>query len=432
MRGQFHGRGYSRGRCRRFFRQVVCCAWLAGGLAPGLALGQAHPVTSSVAAVLGAAATAVAAAAPAAPAASPASGARALPAGLAPADMRPLAEPARMVFGRLRAADLGLVINTRDPYSVAVGAHYAQRRGLTDSQILRVDLPPQTTLSPEQFEALRQAIDRHFGFRAQALALAWVAPYAVQCNSLVGALALGFDAALCSNTCQASRPSPYANSTSTRPYSELRVRPAMHLAARDVDEAKALIERGVAADGSQAAGDAAGSDAAPPEASRRPLAVFVRTADKPRAVRTRLYPSATLTEWRGLQLQQVQGLAQMPQQRLMLVSVGAAWLPGIPESGWLPGALADHLTSFGGDLLGQHGQATALRWISAGATASHGAVSEPCNHLQKFPHPQWLMAHYVQGATAIEAYWKSVMWPQQSVFVGEPLAAPFAPAPVAR
>ena len=72
------------------------------------------------------------------------------------------------------------------------------------------------------------------------------------------------------------------------------------------------------------------------------------------------------------------------------------------------------------------GQATALDWIASGATASHGSVSEPCNHLQKFPHPQWLLLHYLQGSTAIEAYWKSVLWPQQSLFVGEPLAAPFA------
>jgi hypothetical protein len=47
-------------------------------------------------------------------------------------------------------------------------------------------------------------------------------------------------------------------------------------------------------------------------------------------------------------------------------------------------------------------------------------------HLQKFPHPQVLLLHYLQGSTAIEAYWKSVAWPQQGVFIGEPLSAPFA------
>ena len=92
---------------------------------------------------------------------------------------------------------------------------------------------------------------------------------------------------------------------------------------------------------------------------------------------------------------------------------------------WLPGALADHLTSHGGQLLATEGQMSALDWLESGATASYGTVSEPCNHLQKFPHPQVLLLHYVQGATAIEAYWRSVAWPAQGVFVGEPLAAPF-------
>jgi hypothetical protein len=97
-----------------------------------------------------------------------------------------------------------------------------------------------------------------------------------------------------------------------------------------------------------------------------------------------------------------------------------------PAPAGVAGALADHLTSVGGILTGQNSQSTVLEWIASGATASHGTVSEPCNHLQKFPHPQLLLLHYLQGSTAIEAYWKSVAWPQQSLFVGEPMAAPFA------
>ena len=98
--------------------------------------------------------------------------------------------------------------------------------------------------------------------------------------------------------------------------------------------------------------------------------------------------------------------------------------------GWLPGALADHLTSFGGQLDTDPeragAQTTALQWIASGATASYGSVSEPCNHLQKFPHSQVLLLNCLQGATAIEACWKSVAWPQQGLFVGEALLAPFA------
>ena len=66
----------------------------------------------------------------------------------------------------------------------------------------------------------------------------------------------------------------------------------------------------------------------------------------------------------------------------------------------MPGAVGDHLTSFGGALEGRGGQMTALAWIASGATASYGTVSEPCAHPQKFPHPQVLLLQYVQGSTA--------------------------------
>ena len=111
---------------------------------------------------------------------------------------------------------------------------------------------------------------------------------------------------------------------------------------------------------------------------------------------------------------------------MLLYLTGAVVVDRQQRLRWLPGALADHLTSFGGALDGKSGQMTALAWIAAGATASYGTVSEPCSHAQKFPHPRVLLRHYTHGATAIEAYWKSVAWPQQGLFIGEPLAAPFA------
>jgi uncharacterized protein (TIGR03790 family) len=112
--------------------------------------------------------------------------------------------------------------------------------------------------------------------------------------------------------------------------------------------------------------------------------------------------------------------------RVLMYLTGAVSVPHLDTVGFLPGALADHLTSFGGLLDRPTGQMNVLSWIEAGATASYGTTSEPCAHLQKFPHPQALLLFYVQGASALEAYWKSVQWPQQGLFVGEPLAAPFA------
>jgi uncharacterized protein (TIGR03790 family) len=98
---------------------------------------------------------------------------------------------------------------------------------------------------------------------------------------------------------------------------------------------------------------------------------------------------------------------------------------GIGSNRFLDGAIADHLTSAGGVLFGG-GQMSILRWLDAGATASYGTVVEPCAFPQKFPHPAVVIDRYTRGETLIEAYWKSVAWPGQGVFVGEPLAAPFA------
>ncbi len=325
--------------------------------------------------------------------------------------------------GRLRAADLGLVINTADAASVAVGAHYIAARGLTPAQVLRVSLPIGPSLARDEFERLRQAIEAHFGPATQALALAWAAPYAVECNSITGALALGFDEALCNNTCGVSRRSGYFNSASTRPLQEPGWRPSMLLAAPTVEAAKALIDRGVRADGSRVAGVSASTTA---------TALLLDGPDAARGVRALLYPPSGLPPSFKLDLRRAPLSALPGAPRLLLALAGAEHPPLQPLPQWLPGGLGDHLTSWGGALQGAHGQSTAMDWIQSGATASHGAVSEPCNHLQKFPHPQVLLLHYLQGATAIEAYWKSVAWPQQSLFIGEPLAAPFSAPPPRR
>jgi uncharacterized protein (TIGR03790 family) len=318
-------------------------------------------------------------------------------------------------WGRLQPADLGLVINTADPYSIEVGEHYIQRRGLQPAQVLRLALPTAAVLSVPEFEALQQAIGDHFGPTTQALALAWRAPYAVTCQSITGSLMLGHDPALCQNPCAASRPSPYFNSASWQPFSDHGLRPAMLLAARDADQAKAMIDRGAAADGTLARAD-------------RPAvnALFLTTPDAARNVRTVLFPPPGPVRWTGVDVSSLPAAVLNTTPRVLLALTGSVRVDLLPRPDWVPGALADHLTSFGGALQGTHGQGTVLDWIESGATASHGAVSEPCNHLQKFPHPQVLLLHYLQGATALEAYAKSVAWPQQSLFVGEPLAAPFA------
>jgi uncharacterized protein (TIGR03790 family) len=276
-------------------------------------------------------------------------------------------------------------------------------------------LPARPTLTPDEFKTFAAAVDAFFGARVQALALAWTYPYAVACNSITGALALGFDAALCEHTCAPSLRSPYFNHASTQPFTQLKLRPSMLLAARDVATARAMIQRGVSADASL------GQRGAPPA-----HAYFVTTGDAARSVRSPFFPPPGLLPRAGVAVHVEKTEAIENASRVLVYETGQANVPKLETIRWVPGAIADHLTSFGGVLDGSSGQMSILDWIASGATASYGSVSEPCAHPQKFPHPQILLLNYLQGASAIEAYWKSVAWPQQGVFVGEPLAAPFA------
>ena len=345
----------------------------------------------------------------------------ALMAGTAMADMPPIQSVpvprhvvAPRVSARITADALGLVINTADPYSVEVGEYYAAKRGIAPDHILRVELPVRTTLSVAEFGALYGQIRDQMPAGVQALALAWTQPYAVGCNSMTSAITLGLEPEACMQTCARTRVSPYFNAATSTPFTTLGIRPSMLLASRSVASAKALIDRGVASD------NTLGKLGGPPA-----NAVFVKTDDLARNVRSVLFPPAGRLGRTGAAVVLRDQSDSSPLHRVVLYETGVAVLPPIDPKQWLPGALADHLTSFGGLLIDSHGQSNALDWLESGATASYGTVTEPCNHIQKFPHPQVLLLHYMQGASAIEAYWKSVAWPAEGVFVGEPLAAPF-------
>lgn len=91
-----------------------------------------------------------------------------------------------------------------------------------------------------------------------------------------------------------------------------------------------------------------------------------------------------------------------------------------------PGALADNLTSFGA-YFHTHEQTRISYWLSQGAAASAGTVTEPLAIWTKFPNAR-LFAHYANGCTALESYMQSVRSPIQLLLVGDPLCKPWSRA----
>lgn len=305
---------------------------------------------------------------------------------------------------------VALVINDADPSSIRAGEYYRTARGIPTENIVHVSIMnAPNKLSLTEFTRLQLDIESQLHSREQVILLAWTAPYAVECNSITAALTLGFDAKQCVNTCAPGKPSPYFDSASRKPFDDLHIRLAMLLPNDSFSHTKALIDRGVQSD----------------NGVFRSAAYYLTTSDVNRNSRAQFFPPTGLNIPRsGLAVMNQRSDKLLGARDIMIYQTGLANVDGLDGLGFLPGALADHLTSFGGDLYGK-GQMSALRWLDAGATASYGTVSEPCNYWQKFPNPMVLLKWYVSGATAIEAYWKSVAWPAQGVFVGEPLAAPY-------
>ena len=311
---------------------------------------------------------------------------------------------------RLEPRELAVIVNDDDPLSVQIGDYYLRARAIPQRNLLRVSFAPgRTRMTEQEFRRLYQALQRATPEHVQAYVITWAAPYRVDCMSITAALSFGFDRGWCSSRrCASTRRSPLFARPGSTPWAEHRVRPSMALAATGFEQAKALIDRGIQSDGTLPGG----------------RAYLVSTADKARNVRAASYPVVARRMRGWIDTEIVHADALRDRGDVLFYFIGRVRVPGLDTLRFLPGAIADHLTSAGGRLTDSR-QMSALRWLEAGATGSYGTVVEPCNVTGKFPHPGRLMESYGAGRTLLEAYWHSVQQPGEGIFIGEPLAAPY-------
>jgi len=305
---------------------------------------------------------------------------------------------------------LAIVVNENDPQSRRIADYYQLKRGIPDENIISVNLPnDKKSIGRKKFEQIYQYVKDNTPSHIQFYALAWSQPYKVGCMSITSAFAFGFDEAYCAKGCNSTKQSAYFNSASRRPYHDLGIRPTMMLAGSSVEQVRDMIDRGVEADASYPKG----------------TAYLVSTSDKARNVRSHFYPSVADQLGNRINIQIENTNAITGKDDVLFYITGLKQVDNIDSNQFVSGAIADHLTSVGGVLFGGS-QMSILRWLEAGATASYGTVVEPCAFPQKFPHPAIVIDRYTRGEALIEAYWKSVAWPGQGLFVGEPLASPYA------
>ncbi len=114
-------------------------------------------------------------------------------------------------------------------------------------------------------------------------------------------------------------------------------------------------------------------------------------------------------------------------------SVGLRFINTLAPVNLMPGAIAEHLTSFGGFLFDiadapDNQQMSIIEWMDAGASGSYGTLVEPCVFTEKFPQAR-LYYWYARGFNLAESMYMSVQNPYQGVVLGDPLTQPYAQPP---
>jgi uncharacterized protein (TIGR03790 family) len=337
-----------------------------------------------------------------------------------PVVTNPVVTPPTTTSGVLGRNQLAVIINDDDPQSVRVGDYYKRVRNIPDSNIIHVRMPVRKGLWAWEFEPIKRSIDAQTPSWVQGYAITWTYPFVVQCMSISSAISFGYSDRFCTscNIPDGAR-SNYYDSNSSKPFNDFGMRPSMMLAGQNFDRVKELIDRGLASDGSR------------PRAS----VYMLQTNDELRSSRTpdmlnvmSSWSSSTgltpvFQSWANTNSNSLVGKTDV-----FGYHTGLTHVPDILTNRFIPGGFADHMTSYGGVLNEDEGQMGILRWTEAGATGSYGTVVEPCAWTQKFPKTSVLLKHYYSGNTLLEAYWKSVQFPGEGVFIGDPLARPFGAA----
>ncbi len=308
----------------------------------------------------------------------------------------------------LTADRLGVLYNLDEAGSRELAFMYASRRDVPKGNVFGVHLGVEVAASPDAFSMVRGQVLDELPTTVQSLLLVWTKPFAVGCMSITSAFASGYGTKFCEPKCGLTAANPLFDTDSWLPADTVGWWPAMLLPSADGELARRVIERGIASDGTVPPG----------------IVYLVRTQDTARNVRAADYVSVEATLAGRLGSEPLPTPIVRDLQDAIGYFTGATSVEELARIGFRPGAVADHLTSSGGVLIGGD-QMSIVNWLRQGATGSYGSVSEPCNFPQKFPDPGIFFNHYLRGDTLLEAYWKSVAMPGQGLFIGEPLARPY-------
>ncbi len=330
-----------------------------------------------------------------------------------------------------------VVVNQNSTNSVQLGNYYSERRQVPPQNYLRISWPGgNTNWSNADFNTyllnplLAMLASRQLTNQIDYVVLSMDLPYRVDqdgsltvagTNSTTAALFYGFkpDFPPAANPPSCSLPAASSNSYAGSE-SIFRLTPpatattnsflAMMITSSNLAQAKAIIDQGVAGDG----------------ALPQQMVILGKSGDVFRNIRYQTFDNAIFNARLAGVYSMLRTNSDSPNGLTNLLGYqnGLYHFDILPNT-FVPGALADSLTSFGGIIFLPNDHTTLLAFLNAGAAGSYGTVVEPCGYLAKFPSAQDYFCQ-ARGFSLAECYYQSVTNPYQGLLVGEPLAAPFA------
>jgi uncharacterized protein (TIGR03790 family) len=325
-----------------------------------------------------------------------------------------------------------IVVNQNSSNSVQLGNYYRERRNVPPQNFLRVNWPGgnegwtnsdlnTTILNP----LLAMFASRQLTNQIDYVVLSMGFPYRVASsnsaeNSTTATLFYGFwsdtnppcTLALGSSNAYAASEGIFRSTPPIDPASNSFL--AFMITDTNLAAAKAIVDQGVSSD------------------STFPMdtAYLAKSTDTARNVRYLEFDNTVFnTRLRGNYLVVRTNLNDNVFIPDMLGLVAGTAHVNLLTNAFVPGAMGDTLTSFGGLLFENPGQTVLLSFLEAGAAGSFGSITEGyediCNYPQKFPDTQNLF-YQSRGFSLGESYYMSLTNPYQGLLVGEPLAAPFA------
>jgi uncharacterized protein (TIGR03790 family) len=328
-----------------------------------------------------------------------------------------------------------VVVNQNSTNSIQLGNYYCERRCVPPQNLLRINWTGgNVTWTRSDFETnllnplVAMLSSRGLTNQVDYVVLSMDIPYQVTdtngVNSTTAALFYGFKTDDCTGNCPEGIPGCNLPAASSNAYAGSEgifrqtppIAPGSNswlvtmLTSSNLAQAEAIIDHGVSSDGTfpaQTVWLAKSSDLARNVRYQEfDNAIFdARVTGDFSILRTNSDSPYGLTNLLGYQT----GLYQF----------------NILSNAFVPGAMADSLTSYGGVLYTPNDHTTLLVFLNAGACGSYGTVVEPCAYLEKFPSPEDYF-YQARGFSLAECYYLSLANPYQGLIVGEPLAAPFA------